>query len=101
MILMFHQVCTSCMTMLEAISKFIQCDTIKKSVSSILGKDDSSFTTETFNTDEFSGIIKFQSLFSAVYLQKDKPIMITKSGKNEGDNTKVFCWMSNQKDCSN
>ena len=93
---MFHQVCTSCMTMLEAISKFIQSDTIKRNIASILEKNESAFNTEEFHTDELPGIIKIQSLFSAVYLQQDKPIMITKSGKNEGENTKVFCWMSNQ-----
>tara|TARA_Y100000389_G_C17421962_1_gene497256 strand:+ start:1404 stop:1658 length:255 start_codon:yes stop_codon:yes gene_type:complete len=84
--------------MLDAICTLIQSDAIKIRLAAVLEGDDSSFNMETFNTDEFSGVVKFQSLLSTVYLWREKPIMITKYSKNEGENTKVYCWMSNQED---
>lgn len=86
------------MTIVEAITKFIQGDAVKNKIVSVIDKEDSTrCTKDTIHSEEFpKGITKFQSLFHAIYLQRDKPIMITKSSKNEQENTKVFCCVANQ-----
>ena len=77
--------------MLEELHKIIQSDTIKLKISSMIDQDISKFEIKNLYSDEFShGIVKFQSLFNKVYLNRDKPIMITKCSKNKGENTKVF-----------
>jgi len=77
--------------MLEAIQRLVQNELKIKKVCSLIEQDTSKFEIENICSDEFShGIVKIQSLLNTVYLDRDTPVMVTKSSKNKGENTKVF-----------
>ena len=77
--------------MFEAIQRLVQNELKIKKVCSLIEQDTSKFEIENICSDEFShGIVKIQSLLNTVYLDRDTPVMVTKSSKNKGENTKVF-----------